>query len=339
MGTNQPTYNILYVDDEHDNLTAFKAVFRRHYQIFLAESGAEAIQILEREKIDLIISDQRMPKMTGVQLFEKIKDLYPDILRIVLTGYSDLQAIIDAINKGKVWHYISKPWDVNELKLIMDKALETYTLRLKTKALEKEKNELLLKNAQQEKEQILAQFEILKNQINPHFLFNSMNILAALIPKNPEKAISFSNSFSRLYRKLLQLREQLIISISEELEFVIDYLALQKMRFDESLEFDISISEEVKNCCLPPFALQILVENAIKHNIVSEDNPLKISIFDQEEKIHVVNNLQKRGTPTESSGIGLSNLKARYELIGTERIQIVEENGFFSAIIPVILNG
>ena len=183
---------ILYVDDETDNLSAFKAVFRRHYNILLANSGAEAIELLKTENPKLIVSDQRMPGMTGVEFFENIKDLYPKAIRIVLTGYSDMQAIIDAINKGKIYHYVSKPWKADELKVILENALEAYHLRQRNEDLER-------RNVQ-------AQFEILKNQINPHFLFNSMNILASLIPLDPSMAVKFTKAFSKLYRSVLQLR-------------------------------------------------------------------------------------------------------------------------------------
>ena len=121
--------SILYVDDEVDNLYSFQSLFRRDYKIFIAESGAEALQLLEENKVELIISDQRMPEMTGVEFFEAIKDKYPDVIRMVMTGYSDMQAIIDSINKGRIYQYIAKPWEEDELKVIIDNALETYDLR------------------------------------------------------------------------------------------------------------------------------------------------------------------------------------------------------------------
>ncbi|MBK6363451.1 MAG: response regulator [Saprospiraceae bacterium] len=124
-------YSILYLDDEVDNLTAFKAVFRRFYNIHIAENADIAQEILAHQSIDLIICDQRMPGKTGVEFLEQISGTHPDVIRMILTGYSDMQAIIDAINKGKVYHYITKPWKFEELKVIFDNALETYTLRKK----------------------------------------------------------------------------------------------------------------------------------------------------------------------------------------------------------------
>ena len=136
-----------------------------------------------------------------------------------------------------------------------------------------------------EKENILSQFSILKNQINPHFLFNSMNILAAIIPSNPDQAVAFTTQFAKLYRKVLELRDQLIIPLQQELEFVDSFLFLQKMRFDDNLIVNYNIEEKHQQSCLPPFALQLLVENAIKHNIVSEDQPLSIDIFTESDML------------------------------------------------------
>ncbi len=129
------SFKILYIDDEEQNLISFKAVFRRDYQIFTALSGEEAVKILNEEDIHLIIADQRMPGMTGVEFLEKIIPEYPDIVRIVLTGYSDVDAIIQAINKGQVFRYISKPWDETELKIAIENSRQLYQLQLKNSQL------------------------------------------------------------------------------------------------------------------------------------------------------------------------------------------------------------
>ena len=332
-------YNILYVDDELDNLVAFRAVFRRHYTIYSAQSGEEAIEMLRNQKIDLIISDQRMPKMTGVELIEQVRIEYPDMIRMILTGYSDVQAIVDAINKGKIYYYITKPWNVEELKVIMDNALETYSLRLKNRELEAVKHQLELKAAQQEKASLQSQFEILKNQINPHFLFNSMNILSSLISTNPQAAIHFTNQFSKVYRRLLELRGQQLITLGQELEFVESYIYLQKMRFTENLQIHYNIPNEYHKDCLPPFTLQILVENAIKHNIISQNQPLQISIEAKNHQLKVSNNLQLRGSRPISTKIGLENLRARYELITSVPVSFSKNGNEYVAVVPLIPEG
>lgn len=127
--------SILYVDDEPGNLTAFKANFRRLYNVFTAESGPEGRLILDENPIQIIITDQRMPGMTGVEFLESIIPHYPDAIRILLTGYSDISAVIDSINKGQVYKYITKPWNEDELKITIENAFEVYALRKQNKEL------------------------------------------------------------------------------------------------------------------------------------------------------------------------------------------------------------
>lgn len=130
---------ILYVDDELNNLVAFKAVFRIKYNILTAISGEEAINILRNNVVNIIITDQRMPHMTGVEFLESILDEFPDPIRILLTGYADMNAVIDAINKGKIFHYLTKPWNEEELDIAIGRAFEVY----KQKIEEKEMNQQL----------------------------------------------------------------------------------------------------------------------------------------------------------------------------------------------------
>jgi response regulator RpfG family c-di-GMP phosphodiesterase len=128
---NQPEekIKILYLDDEENNLQAFKATFRRDYKIFLAISAIEGEEILAKEEVDLIITDQRMPEKTGVEFLEKIIPTYPKPIRILLTGYTDIQAVIDAINKGQIYHYLTKPWEEDYLRTVIKNAFEVYSLR------------------------------------------------------------------------------------------------------------------------------------------------------------------------------------------------------------------
>ncbi len=127
--------DILYVDDEENNLMSFKACFRIKYNISIALSGEEAIRILQTKPFEIIITDQRMPNMTGIQLLEKIIDIYPDPMRILLTGYSDLNAVIEAVNKGKIYHYLAKPWIEDEINLTIKRAYDAYLDKRKIKDL------------------------------------------------------------------------------------------------------------------------------------------------------------------------------------------------------------
>ena len=129
-------YNILYVDDEIDNLDVFESTFFKDYNLFLAISADRGFDILEKENIHLIISDQRMPGLTGVEFLERVAAKYPDPLRMILTGFSHMETVIEAINKGKIYHYLTKPWDKKSFQEIINKALEVVRL--------KQENNLLL---------------------------------------------------------------------------------------------------------------------------------------------------------------------------------------------------
>lgn len=117
---------ILYVDDEENNLMSFKATFRIKYNVLVALSGDEAMKIMESKPVDIIITDQRMPNMTGVEFLEKVIERFPDPMRLLLTGYADMNAVIDAVNKGKIFHYLTKPWNEEEIDITIKRALEVY---------------------------------------------------------------------------------------------------------------------------------------------------------------------------------------------------------------------
>jgi response regulator RpfG family c-di-GMP phosphodiesterase len=139
--------NILYVDDEVNNLISFKATFRVKYNVYTAISGEEAIKLLDEHEINVIITDQRMPNMTGVEFLESILDKHPDPMRVLLTGYADMNAVIDAVNKGKIFHYLTKPWNEEELDMTIQRAYEIYKQRIELRELN---SNLLLSNEQLE---------------------------------------------------------------------------------------------------------------------------------------------------------------------------------------------
>ena len=138
QNTNKELINVLYVDDEQTNLFSFKASFRRDFKVFTAISGQEGLDIVEKENIHVIVSDQRMPGMTGIEMLQKIKETNPEPIRILLTGYADINAVIDAINKGEVYRYVTKPWNTTELKTIISSANEIFELRKQNKELTEE---------------------------------------------------------------------------------------------------------------------------------------------------------------------------------------------------------
>ena len=138
---------VLYIDDEINNLNSFKAAFRRDFEIYVAQSAKEGRKILDEHEIGVIVTDQRMPVMTGIEFLESILSIYPDTIRILLTGFSDMNAVMDAINRGQVYKYLVKPWQNDELRLYIQNALELYHLRRENKNL---LSKLQLANAQLE---------------------------------------------------------------------------------------------------------------------------------------------------------------------------------------------
>ncbi len=146
-------FNILYVDDEPQNLVSFKATFRREYRVHTATSAMEGIEIMRQKEIQLIITDQRMPEITGVEFLEKVLPEFPNSIRMILTGYADMEAIVNAINKGKVFRYITKPWDENDLKVAIENAKQLYYLQNSNRSLVEE-----LKHKVEEQERTLRLF-------------------------------------------------------------------------------------------------------------------------------------------------------------------------------------
>jgi len=158
------TYNVLYVDDEENNLNSFRAALRRNYNIFTAMSGEEGMAVLSKYDIHVVVTDQRMPNMTGVQFLQHIPS-DQDNIRIIITGFSDMESIIEAINTGKVYRYITKPWDKDELKITIDNAIETVMLRRNNKHLIHEllvQNEHLEDKVRQRTQEIEKQKEIIE---------------------------------------------------------------------------------------------------------------------------------------------------------------------------------
>jgi response regulator RpfG family c-di-GMP phosphodiesterase len=139
--------SVLYVDDEENNLISFKATFRLKYNVFIAIGGEEALEILEKNPIHVIITDQRMPDMSGVEFLEKVLVKYTDPVRVLLTGYTDMSAIVDAVNKGKIFHYLTKPWSEEELTQTIERAYEIFQEKEKIKLLN---SKLSLSNEQLE---------------------------------------------------------------------------------------------------------------------------------------------------------------------------------------------
>ena len=193
-----------------------------------------------------------------------------------------------------------------------------------------------VENEQLRSENLVNQFEALKNQLNPHMLFNSLNTLRSLIRETPDKAQDYLQELSRVLRYTLQGNECMSVTLREEMEFVNAYNFLLKMRYEENLEFDIRIEEEAETLQLPPMSVQLLIENAVKHNEISNRHPLVIRVCTTGKQLTVSNPIQRKKTASGGLQIGLANLAKRYSLLFKEEIEVREDNNTFIVTIPLI---
>jgi sensor histidine kinase YesM len=194
-----------------------------------------------------------------------------------------------------------------------------------------------LENEALKREALQSQFESLKNQLSPHFLFNSLTALKTLIREAPETAQNYINSLSKALRYTLQSNEKKLVTLKEEMIFMESYLYLISMRFNTNLSVSTCINEEYSSFLLPPLTLQTLVENAIKHNEISKENPLIINIITTDkESLKVWNNIQEKITEEEGTGIGLTNLSKQFQLLTGEDITISNQNDRFSVEFPLL---
>lgn len=181
-----------------------------------------------------------------------------------------------------------------------------------------------------------AQFDALKNQLDPHFLFNSLNVLTSLIEENPRMAQKFTTSLSKVYRYVLEQKDKELVTVDEELKFASTYMTLLKLRFEDSIIFDIPVNSTNPDAKVVPLSLQILLENTIKHNIVMPSKPLHIKIFEEKGYLIVENNLQPKEVLKQRSGVGLSNIKQRYRLLTKKEFSISKTDIVFTAKLPIL---
>ena len=181
-----------------------------------------------------------------------------------------------------------------------------------------------------------AKFDALKNQLDPHFLFNSLNVLTSLIEENPESAQKFTTSLSKVYRYVLEQKNKDLVTVNEELQFAKTYMSLLKMRFEDSIIFDMPIEASDPESKVVPLSLQLLLENAVKHNTVTSSKPLHIKIYERDGILVVENNLQQKQILNKSSGVGLSNITQRYQLLTNRKVHINQEADRFAVAIPML---
>ncbi len=186
------------------------------------------------------------------------------------------------------------------------------------------------------KEKATAELNALKAQVDPHFLFNSFNVLSGLIDEDPKQAQSFLSGLSRIYRYVLEKRDEGLVSLDEELSFAQNYLKLQEIRFEDSIKLNLDVSPENLTKQLPALSLQLLLENAVTHNGFSAAAPLQIDISVKNGHLEVANNKQDRLKLAPGSGMGLSNIAQRYELYGVKGFEVIDTAETFTVHLPLI---
>jgi LytS/YehU family sensor histidine kinase len=199
------------------------------------------------------------------------------------------------------------------------------------------KQNVMLENELLRREALQSQYESLKNQLSPHFLFNSLTALNVLIKEDTDQAQNYVNSLSRALRYTLKSNEKKLVTLSEEMDFMSSYLFLIRMRYGDNLVISTKINEKMQSLLLPPLTIQTLVENAIKHNEISRRKPLKIDIITTSAgSLIIVNEIQQKMAGEEGTGIGLTNLSKQFMLLIGKDIIIRREGGKFSIEVPLI---
>ncbi len=197
------------------------------------------------------------------------------------------------------------------------------------------KSELEMERYQ--KEHMRSQLDSLKNHLDPHFLFNNLNILASLVDSNKEASKVFIHKLAEVYRSMLKSnKSDDLILVSEEMDFIQSYIYLIKTRFEENIQFKIEVGASSKMKGIPPLTIQMLVENAIKHNIITEKSPLVISIVEHESNYLKVSNTLNKSKVVTTSGTGLANIERRYSHFTDSPVTVAEANGNFEVYIPLL---
>lgn len=186
------------------------------------------------------------------------------------------------------------------------------------------------------KENITSQLDGLKNQVNPHFLFNSLNTLASIIPEDKDRGVRFVTKLSKVYRYILDIKDQKLILVREELEYLNSYTYLLKERFGDNIKIDINVNVEDYNKLIIPLSLQITFENAIKHNIITSSKPLNIHVYLENGNLVVKNNLQKKSTIESSTKTGLQNIKNRYRFFTDKEVGVISTKDHFIVTLPLL---
>jgi two-component system, sensor histidine kinase and response regulator len=333
--------SLLYVDDEEDNLLSFKAAFRRKYEVFTAISAAEGLRILNENSISVIIADQRMPKSTGVEFFDIVRIAHPDPIRMLITGYADLDAVIDAINKGQIFRYIKKPWNDLEVEMAIKNAYEVYSTRKQ------------LKNNVQELERTNDELNKFVYSTSHDLRSPLVSIMGVLNLAKMEKSVEDPNGYMGMIETCVSKMDQFILKVieyyrSNRVDEIIEAINLRALCDDiiqlcrmqnPAIKFEITINQEMEfysDAFRLSVILNNLLSNAVKYQKPEELNPVVKVKIDVREKDAIIiiedngvgiiedhlNNIFKmffRSASTATGlGIGLHIVKEALTRIGGE---------------------
>jgi two-component system sensor histidine kinase/response regulator len=344
--------NLIYIDDEINNLHSFKAKFRNDYNIFLANNSTEAFQILtENSDIHVILSDQRMPDITGVVFFESILHTFPDPIRILLTGYSDISVVIDAINKGNVFRYLEKPWNDHEMKIAIENAFQFYFLNTQLKS----KNEELKKKNEELNRFVYSAYHDLKAPLK------SMEGILNLAKLDAIKEDNVLQLFDKCVRKL----DYFICSITDYYKNTSVEKIVTEIHFEQIIKDSFELIQQTHNCSIKDInistsiiqnttfvsdefrvhvIISYLLSNAVKYqknessnkeliiNVVVTDQIAKLTIKDNGIGIstthinHIFNMFYRGTSQSTGSGIGLYIVKETLDKLSGKIEVISEEN-------------
>ena len=260
------------------------------------------------------------------------------ILLLSITFYTVPVAVLLLVGWYNIFTDGPVNWNiVSQSTLIILVAVTFITHVYETAFLVKESESEMIRYEQMERAKAEAELEALKNQIDPHFIFNSLNTLSHLIEEKPIRAKQFNDNLADVYRYILQNKARDLVLLRDELDFVKSYFVLLQIRFERAIELDIKLDEKMLDQYLvPPISLQILAENAIKHNEFSEALPLLIEISIEDGALIMHNTVRRKKLRRTSSGIGLQNLRERYRLSTDQEISILDSESDFTVSLPVL---
>lgn len=299
----------ILVTDLNDNIIAFNSTFQ---EMWLIPDG-----VLPKGKASIAFKYALKNVENAEEVYEKISSMLPNSDQpITLAAYITNKRVIECISKPQLidGRIVGRVWSNRDIT-----------------------DRMIAEREEIEKGMALAQFESLKNQVNPHFLFNSLNVLASLVHIDADLSEKFIGQLARSYRYLLEQKDKELVPLKTEIEFVHSFAFLLKIRFEEKLKINIQLQAEIMDYYVAPLTLQLLIENAVKHNIISAETPLVINISNEQETFLVVsNNLQLRQNRLPSTGVGQKNIISRYKMFSSIPPLFHQEGSTYIVKIPLI---